>query len=120
MIVLLCFGLYILGAILFCLWDSFIGLGCELDGYENPPLVMAACLWPIAIPILLVYNFARLCEFIKESRKERQESKRKNQEKIRRQEEKLRIAAEKEFEASMAQVEEEMRTYSATQSKNAR
>jgi hypothetical protein len=119
MIALLCIGFYIAMTLGVCLWDAFIGLGIELDGDENPPLALAACLWPMAIPILLVHNFIRLCAFIKESREDRQKQKRKTQEKLRIQEEKLRVAAEKEFEASMAQVEAEMRTYEAT-SKNAR
>lgn|SRR5574339_195620 len=118
MIALWLLGSWFVGGLLFILWDSLIGLGVDFDGYENPPLVLVAAFWPIAIPCLLFYNFIRLCEYLKDAREERQKKARKEQEKKRVQEEKLRIAAEKEFEASMAQVEEEMRTYSATQAKN--
>jgi hypothetical protein len=118
MLALLIIGGWFVGGLLFILWDSLIGLGVEFDGYENPPLLLVAAFWPIAIPCLLFYNFIRLCDFLKEEREDRQKQKRKAEEKKRVEAEKLRVAAEKEFEASMAQVEAEMRTYSEATSKN--
>jgi len=116
MMELLIIGLWFVGGLLFCLWDSFIGLGCELDGSENPPLLFAAACWPIAVPVLLFHNFCRLCEHIKDSRKEKQ----RKTERAQAQKEKLRIAAEREFEANMAQVEAEMAYSDATKNKNSR
>jgi small-conductance mechanosensitive channel len=71
------FIIYILGVLSFCLWDACIGWGATFDGYQNPPLVLVAFLWFISIPILLMYNFVKLCNYIKDTRIERQEKEKK-------------------------------------------
>lgn len=117
MIALLIIGSWFVGGLLFILWDALIGLGVDFDGYENPPLLLVAAFWPIAIPCLLFYNFIRLCDYLKDKREERKKAERKKKEKEEEVARKLRIAAEKEFEESMAQVEAEMTTY-ASKAKN--
>ncbi len=118
MIALLILGGWFVGGLLFILWDALIGLGVDFDGYENPPLLLVAAFWPIAIPCLLFYNFIQLCQYLKEKREEHQREERKKKEKEEEVARKLRVAAEKEFEASMAQVEAEMRTYSEGKTQN--
>lgn len=101
------FVIYILGVLSFCLWDACVGLGVDFDGYQNPPLAIVAGLWFISIPILLMYNFVRLCVYLKDIRIERQ----KKEEKQRIQEEK-RVALEakkraKEIEEAFLELESE-------------
>lgn len=98
---------YIVGVISFCLWDSFVGWGIEFDGFHTPPYAVVAGLWFISIPILLVYNFARLCAYLKDARIERQ----KKEKKFRIQEEKRKAVEdakrEKEIEEAFLQLESE-------------
>lgn len=99
------FIFYILGVLSFCLWDSFVGWGIDFDGFHTPPYVVVAGFWFISVPILLVYNFARLCEYFKDARIERQ----KKEKKQRIQEEKRKTIEEakrsKEIEEAFLQLE---------------
>ena len=98
MIALLFIGLYISAIIGFCLFDALVGLGYDFDGYKDPPLALVAVFWPIAVPILAVFGFARYTRNLKETRIAKQEHQRQ-----------LRVAAEREVETAMKQVEAEIR-----------
>jgi hypothetical protein len=102
---ILIISIYIIGVLSFFLWDSFVGWGVDLDGFYNPPLPLAAGLWFISIPILMMYNFIRLCQHIKDTRVERQ----KKEKKFRIQEEKRKAVEdamrEKEIEKAFLELE---------------
>lgn len=80
------FIIYICGIVSFLLWDTFIGLSVEFDGYQQPPLVLAAAFWFITLPLLLVYRFIRFCNRVKDDRLKKQAA-------VRREQEKKRLAA---------------------------
>ena len=84
MTALLIIGLYVFAIIGFCLFDALVGFGFEFDGYNAPPLAVAAIFWPIAVPILLVFGFATYMEGLKKTRIAKQEHQRQ-----------LRVAAER-------------------------
>lgn len=94
---LICFGIYIAMTIGFCYWDALIGLGYDFDGYQAPPLVLAALFWPLALPFVLVNGLANHVSNVKDKRIEREKKQRR-----------VRVAAEKEAEKLMQQVEEEL------------
>jgi hypothetical protein len=91
-------GIYILGIIIFNVWDAFIGFGFEFpDISEGPNAILCSVLWPISLPIIMLIVFGNAMSKIKEHRIERKE------EKIR-----FRIAAEREREQILEQIEKEM------------
>ena len=111
---------YILCIIGFCLWDSLIGMPIkwERDIDYGPTLWLGAIFWWISTPIALVIAFSNFLDAAKERREDREKEERRKKEKEEEVARKLRVAAEKEYEASMAQVEAEMRGYSEGTSKN--
>lgn len=64
--------IYIVGIILFYLWDACIGWGYDFEEPGNPHVAVAALLWFISVPILMIHNFIRLCDYLKEARQKRQ------------------------------------------------
>lgn len=107
-LIVLCIVGYLLIIFGFCLWEALIGMNVDWDNGEFP-LALAAILWPIAIPIILVYNFTLLVSYLKDSREEKERQKERNKQKQKAYQEKLRIAAEKEEQIIMEQVEKELR-----------
>jgi hypothetical protein len=94
--------LYIIGIPLFYLGDAAIGYGVDFDGFETPPLSVVASFWPIAVPILLIHKFGKICVNLKTKRKEKESRK-----------EKIRIALSDEearaIEDAEKEVEQELR-----------
>lgn len=102
--------IYIIGIVLFCLWDAAVGFGVDFDGHEQPPLALVAAFWPAAIPILLINSYANFLSSLKEKRikKEREASELAWQKKQK--EEKLRIQLEREQEEYLKDVERELKS----------
>lgn len=90
---------YVIGIIVFQLWDAFIGFGFDFydDIREGPTAWLAALFWPAVFPIALIAGFGNFCAKIKSKRKEKSKQK-----------EKIRIALQEEQEHALKQVEEEM------------
>jgi hypothetical protein len=99
MIALIIFAIYIAGIFGMWLWDSFIGLAIDFDGYEGPPLALACVFWPLAFPIALMVGFGEKLNNVKKRRLEREAH-----------QAKVRVAAQKELDIYMQEVEEELRT----------
>ena len=98
MIALLIIAAYIACIIGFIAWDALVGFPFEFDGYELPPLVLVAILWPIGLPIVLFATVSDKLSKVKANRivKEKKRNK-------------LRIAAQKEIDNYMEEAEEEMK-----------
>lgn len=94
--------IYVIGFILFCLWDAFIGFGniVEFDGYDAPPVFLVAWFWFIAVPVLLLFAFFDVLCSIKHSRKERAKLKRK-----------MRVDAEEQARKILEEAEREMEEF---------
>jgi len=103
------FVLYIIGIFSFILWDAVIGLGTELDGISNPSLTIGAIFWFIFTPILLVFNFVQLCQYLKESRFKREEDAYKEKIKIQNKQEKIRIQTERDIEEALLELDKEIK-----------
>lgn len=90
---------YVACIIGFCVWDAVIGFGPEYkwDGFNQPPLALAAVFWPIAVPFVAIDCFIDYMGNVKKRRLAREAK-----------QARLRIAAEKELQAAMDQVEEEI------------
>lgn len=98
--VLLALGGYFLMMMAFYAWDAFIGFPVEFDGHDQPPLLLVAAFWPIAVPIIILYKFSLSLEQVKRKRvvKEKQL-------------EKVRVAAQVEMDLYLEEVERELKRH---------
>jgi len=96
MIALFILATYFATVMGFCIWDAKVGFGFEWDGFDRPPLVLAAFFWPITLPYAFFMWFSKALTRAKKARLAREAE-----------QEKIRVAAENDLAAALAQLESE-------------
>lgn len=92
------FLLYIAGVIGFCVWDAVFGFSVvDFNGINNPPPIIPALVWFLAVPVIMLAMFVSLLSGIKDKRIIREKERKQ-----------LRIKAEREQQAAMAYVDQEL------------
>lgn len=61
-------SIYLIWIPIFYLLDAYIGFAIDFDGNGNPPLILAALIWPIALPCFIVISFLNFCDRVKVKR----------------------------------------------------
>ncbi|HVI40081.1 MAG TPA: hypothetical protein VM577_05435 [Anaerovoracaceae bacterium] len=97
-IALLILVAYLVGVVGFIAWDAFIGYPIDFDGYDAPPISLAAAFWPITLWFVLFAGIGNAFKKVKENRLNKEEK-----------QQRLRIAAEKELDIYIEEVEEEIK-----------
>jgi hypothetical protein len=98
-------GLYLAVMVGFLLWDAKVGFGFEWDGYDYPPLFLAAGFWWITLP----YVFVRKAVVYLDNAKKQRAEKEQTRIRIKLEDEKAVAAAMEEVEREMADFDEKLK-----------
>jgi hypothetical protein len=91
------FLIWLIGIVLFCVWDAAFGWKVVEFGNKNPPAFMISLLWFVAIPIILIWIAADFLINIKDNRLNKLEEQKQ-----------LRIKMEQDMQVSLHDIDEDL------------
>jgi hypothetical protein len=91
------FFIWIIGLILFCVWDAAFGWKVIEFGGKNPPTFMVSLLWFVVVPLILIGIVVDFLTSIKNNRLNKLEEKKQ-----------LRIKMEQDMQVSLHEIDEDL------------
>lgn len=101
-------AVYIIGIIVFPIWEACIGFNIDWEDRDAPTIVFASFLWFISLPIILIISFGKWFIKTRNKRISKERIQRQLREELDREKEKARHQAEKEFIKINAELEKEL------------